>query len=148
MRPIPFARDDVLQAVAIHIHQLKGVQFGKADAVLVGNALLLGVKDDVWLEGGSFALADLFIPDQSESVRCETGDDVVHSVAVHIVSVHLRAAVRVRVEGKRVELPHRIAGQRFRLFPPAVLFHQVLAAIAIHVAHAHPVRESLVFVVR
>ena len=91
------------------------------------------------------ALAVLLVPRQAEPVRGEAGDDVVEAVAVHVVGVHLRAAGAQRLLVKR---PDRIARERRGLFPPAVLLQQVGAAVAVHVAHAHAVREVAVFVVR
>ena len=77
-------------------------------------------------------------------MRGDAGDDIVQAVAVHVAGIHLRAA---GAELERMKRPHRIARERLRLFPPAVLFQQVRATVAIHVAHAHAVGEFAILVV-
>ena len=77
----------------------------------VGALLVLGI-----------VFFDLLIPDQTVTVRSETGDHVVQAVTIHVIDIHLSATVRVRVERELVVIPNRIAGERLRLLPPAVLF--------------------------
>ena len=143
VRPEALAGDDVLQAVAVHVDEVDGVQLGELHAVLVLLRSLFMMMCSRNLISLAFAI--LLVPRQAEAVRGERGDHVVEAVAVHVVGVHLRAAAAHRLLVKR---PDRIARERGGLFPPAVLLEQVLPAVAVHVAHAHAVREVAVFVVR
>src|SRR5262245_38498733 len=76
-------------------------------------------------------------------MRREAGDDVVQAVAVHVVGKHLRAASGR--EWHLVLLPNWITGEGRRLFPPAVLLHDVELAVAIHVTVAVAVVEPVPF---
>ena len=103
VRPEALAGDDVLQPVAVHVHQLDGVQLRESDAVAVLAGFL--VHEDVGLElnlAVGIALLELLIPREAVAVRRERGDDVRQAVAVHVIGIHLRAA---RGEEGLVELP-------------------------------------------
>src|ERR1035441_4655225 len=80
--------------------------------------------------------ANLLKPSQSVAMRIQAADDVVESVAIHVVGIHLRAAAICFRKFKRMKFPDGIAGQRGRLLPPAILFENVRASVAIHIAHA------------
>ena len=44
-----------------------------------------------------------------------------------------------------MKLPHFVLGGGSRLLPPTILFEDVWPAVAVHVADAHAVRETIVF---
>src|SRR4030095_5746917 len=75
-------------------------------------------------------------------MRGQTGDDIVKTVTVDIIGVHLRAA---RAEIHLVLLPCRIAGERCRLLPPSVLLENVFAAVAVHIAVSIAMIEPMPF---
>ena len=148
--PEAFAGDDVFQAIAVDVHEIYRVKLREAHAIIVERRRRVAFLrlHDVVLGEEDFAVAiallELLEPREAVAVRREAGDHVVQSVAVHVVGVHLRAAVRRR-EGNLVLLPHRIARQRLRLLPPTVLLHDVQLAVAIHVAKAVAVIEPMPF---
>ena len=139
VRPEAFAGDEVLQPVAVQVHQLDRVELREGDAEAVLARLL--VHEDVGAElgaaGGVLGL-ELLIPSEAVAVRRERGDDVVQPVAVHIVGEHLRAA---RGEEGFVKLPHRVANERRGLLEPAAATEQVHAPIPIHIPDAQAVGE-------
>ena len=147
VRPETFAGDDVLQAVAIHVDEIDRMDLGELHAVAVLARLF--VDEDVLgeLDLAVFLLRQLFIPGEAETMRRKAGDDVVPPVAVHIIGIHLRAAVG-RGEGELVLLPNRISGQRRGLFPPTVFFQQVHLPVTVHITDAEAMGELMVFVVR
>src|SRR5690348_14853308 len=73
-------------------------------------------------------------------MRLERGDDVGEAVAVDVVGVHLGAAF-AEVDG--VEGPLGVVSEARGLLPPAACFEQVDAAVAVDVAVAETVRETL-----
>ena len=69
----------------------------------------------------------------------EARDHVIEPVAIDVADVHL-GAPRAG-EGEGVEGPQRLALERRRLLPPAVLLEDVDLAVAIDITNAHAVRE-------
>ena len=118
----------VLPAALIWWPQLKQRSIGRALAIRLGwvtAALVIG------------AVSLLLEPREAPLVRFQAGDDVGAFVAVNILDQHLRAAFTKIL---RVELPHRIASQRRRLFPPAFTQQNVDATIAVQITLADAVR--------
>src|SRR5678815_2924173 len=72
MRPKAFARDDVLESVAVHVDERERVRLGKLHAVFVR----LITHDEVLAKGRLVALAYLLEPRQTEGVRGETRDHI------------------------------------------------------------------------
>ena len=85
-------------------------------------------------------------PGQTVGVGRLARDDVVVAVPVDVINEHLRAAGF----GERhlMECPELCLGIRGRLLIPAILLQNVLAAVAVHIAHAHSVGIALVAAVR
>ena len=71
-----------------------------------------------WRKTVTGPLADLLVPGEAEVVGGQAGDDVVVAVAVHVVGVHLGAAVGVGELGL-VERPGGVLGVGLRLLEPA-----------------------------
>ena len=139
VRPDAFAGDDVLQPIAIHVHQFDRVELRKGHAVAAFARFL--VHENVRLElnlAARVALLELLVPREAVAVRCERGDDVRQAVAVHVVGVHLRAGGG---EKGLVKFPHRIARERRGLLEPAAAANQIRAAVPVHIAHAEAVRK-------
>ena len=130
--PAALAADDVGQAVAVHVAELDRMDL--AEALAVGVVFLGLAEDDVLLEG---AVGVLFEPGQAVAVGLDARDDVVTSVLVHVVDVHL-GATDTEIGG--VELPVGVLGNIGGLFIPAVGFEDVHAAVAVDVAGAVAVR--------
>lgn len=82
MRPKTFSGHDIFKSIAVYVQQVEGVQFRKAHAVFIGDALLFRAENDVLFEAAFAIGANLFIPPQPKSMRVLAGDDVVQSVAV------------------------------------------------------------------
>src|ERR1043166_2315531 len=78
----------------------------------------------------------LLEPRQPVAVCLNARDDIVEAVTVHVIDIHLRAAV---AEVHRVLDPIATRG----LFPPRLGFQHVRFTVAIHIAEAHAVREAL-----
>ena len=88
---------------------------------------------------------DLLEPSQTETMGSQTGDDIVESVSIDIVGIHLRPTAAKR---RIVMHPFRIALQRGGLFIPAILLQEVKFSIAIHIADAHAMGEIAVVFIR
>ncbi len=131
MRPKAFAGDDVFKAVTVHINQVQRVELSKGDAITIGCGTF--IQNGVLAETDLAILLDLFVPRKAVAVSVNARDDVVEAIAVDIIDIHLRAATGERI---RVFDPDGIAGERERLFPPAVFFNDVHASITIDVADA------------
>ena len=138
MGPPAFASDDVLDAVVIHIDEVDGVELGEFDAVFV--ALGLVGHDDVLFEGDFAILGNVLVPGEAEAVGSKAGEDVVIAVAIEIIGVHLGTAGAAELE---VVFFPGVAGKFGGLFPPAIFFEDIHAAVAVDVAVAHAVGEFL-----
>ncbi len=112
---------------------------GELDAIAVFGGVF--VQNQVFAEGDVAVLLDLFVPGQPVAMGADGGDDVVQAVAIDIIDDHLGAAV-AKVEG--VLDPDRVALEGCGLLPPAVLFEDIDAAIAVDIAAAQAVRVTLV----
>lgn len=151
VRPEALAGDDVLEAVAIDVHQGDGVGFGKGDTVRVGAAV--GVEDQMAFEldfaVGALA-GQLLIPGEAEAVWIEAGDDVGEAVAIDIINIHLGTApgrrLRLRREGVGMKFPERVTFEGGGLLEPAGPDEDIVAAIGIDVAEAEAVEEFVVAV--
>jgi hypothetical protein len=88
MRAFALAGDDVLQTVTIHIRQVDRVQLGEGDTVF----RFLGAR--VHQQMLHETCVRLLEPRQSPTVRLQTGDHVVVTIAVDVVGEHLRASIR------------------------------------------------------
>ena len=90
MGKVTFAGDKVLHAVAIHVHEVDGVQLTELDPV----ELLLGIltEDLVFLEGDFIALLDVLEPGETVAVGLDRSEDVIVAVVVKIVGIHLGTA--------------------------------------------------------
>src|SRR5262245_942660 len=109
MRPKAFAGDDILESIAVQIHEFDRVQLGKSDTVTVFIRFL--IHENVALKLGMtlcVLFAELLVPGQPITVRRNAGDYIVQTVAVDIVSVHLRAAAGT--ERRRMPRPLRRRG--------------------------------------
>ena len=142
MCPETLAGHDVLESVAIDVHQINAMELAELHAVGVLRDLL--VHDDVLLEVNLRADLRLLIPGQSIPVGREAGDHIIQPIAVHVVGIHLRAA---QAEGNSVVLPHRVTSKRGRLLPPTILFEQIHTAVAVDVTHTETVGEPVVLLV-
>ena len=135
MRPVTFAGDDILEAVAVDIDQLHCMKLRKLDAVEI--LLRLVGKNSVLDKIDRPILLHLLKPGEPEGMAIEAGDHIVVAVAIDIVGMDLRPAV---AELESVFLPERgrCAGCRFgcRLLPPAFCHEQVSAFVAIDIPHA------------
>src|SRR5215831_17303168 len=87
---------------------------------------------------------ELLVPHQTIAMRRKARDHIVQSIAIYVVGIHLRAALRKR---ELVECPYWIAVQRRWLFPPAVFLEQIHASVAVYVTYSHTVGELAVIVV-
>ena len=105
-----------------------------AEAPAVGVVFLGLAEDDVLGEGG---VGVLFEPRESIAVGFDARDDVVTTVLVHVVDMHLGSAY---AEGRLMELPCAGGGEVLGLFIPTVGFEDVHAAVAVDVAGAVAVR--------
>src|SRR5688572_17638272 len=143
--PPTFAGKKIEEAVTIEVGERHGVRLRELNA---GNLFIaLGRGDDVGSERDrAVRAARLLEPTDAVAMRVDGGDHVGEVVAVDVVSKHLRSAAGVRGgagEGKFVQLPDGIAGERRGLFPPAILFEDVVATVAVDVAEAQTVRVTL-----
>src|SRR5262245_59947243 len=88
-------------------------------------------------EGDRPARVELVLePGDAPAMRVLGRDDVVPAVAINVVHEDLRAAAIV-AEGERVLFPERAGGRSLRgLFPPALVEHEVGAAVAVDVTDA------------
>ena len=93
-----------------------------------------------WL--GIGVRADLLVPGEAEVVCGQACDDVVVTVAVHVVGVHFSAAVGVGERGG-VERPGDFERFVGGLFEPAVGRDDVHAAVAADVAGTQAVAEAV-----
>ena len=90
-------------------------------------------------EGG---VGVLFEPGEAIAVGLDARDDVITAVFVHVVDIHLGAAL---AEVGLVELPRAGGGEVLGLFVPAVGFEDIHAAIAVNVTRAVAVRVLVDF---
>ncbi len=130
VRPVGFAGDDVLEAVAIDIGQVHRMQFAEDEAIRVLRGAVS--HDQVLAEDNLVAIAKLFVPGEAEVVSREAGDHVVIAVAIDVVSIHLGPARPG--EANLVQRPERIARQVRRLLEPAVLRDQIDPPVAVDIA--------------
>jgi hypothetical protein len=93
VRVIRASGDDVLQPVAVHVHQVQRVQFAEQHAILVLRRMRS--HDEVLLELDFVAVFHLLVPGETVIVSGEAGDDIVIAVAIDVVGVHLGAAVGI-----------------------------------------------------
>src|SRR5439155_21773544 len=91
MRPKPFAGNDVLDAVAIDIDEIERVKLSELDAIFILAREL--VHEGVLLEGDLVALTNLLELGHTILMGLEAGDHIVEPVAVHVIDIHLRAAL-------------------------------------------------------
>lgn len=112
-----------------------------AKALAVGVIFLGLAEDDMFLEGAVFVL---FEPGESVAVGLDARDDVITAVFVHVVHVHLGAAL---AEVGRVELPVGVLRGVGGLLVPAIRFKDVDTPIAVDVAGAVAVRVPEDFLV-
>ena len=136
--PESLAGDDVVEAVAVDIGDVDGVDLGEDGAVRAVGGFLTGDRPVVERPAAVGALL-LLPPTQAVAMGGETRDHVVESVAIDVANVHLGAPGAG--EGDGVEGPQRVAGKRRGLLPPAVLLEDVRLAVAVDITNAHAVRE-------
>src|SRR5690606_12383991 len=122
-------------SVAVDVDQVHRMQFGKLYAVLV--VLRTFTHNQPPLER---AIGKLAVPGQSKAMRSKARNDVVASIAVNVVGVHLRAAWSA--ECHLVLFPARIPSQRWRLLPPSALFENIEPPVFVEVTRSHPVCEA------
>ena len=144
--PVALARDQVLDAVAVHVDQSHGVGLRERDRVLagLGRRARSRIHDGVRDERDLAVTRDLLEPVEPVPVSLRCSDDVVIPVAVEVVREHLRPAGAVRREIVGVLLPEATLGVARGVLPPAASLEDVLPAVAIDVPHAHAVGEALV----
>src|SRR5665213_141414 len=133
---IALAGDDVLEAVAVNVHEVDGVHLGDLHALRVFGFVV--ADDDVLLEAAVFLLLE---PGQAVAVGFDAGDNVGPAIAVDVIGEHLRAAA---AEVGGVKRPLRVAAQVGGLLVPAVMNHEIVFPVPIYVAEAHAVGESLI----
>src|SRR5438270_56543 len=96
MGPKTFAGDDVCEAVAIDVGEYHGMVLREDDSVLVGigPCVLFGqfIENEVLLEGDLVLALDLLVPREPIAMGIKAGDDVIETVAIHVVGVHLGTA--------------------------------------------------------
>ena len=87
VRPVSLPRHNVFQSVAVHIVQSHRMELGEKDAVRT--FFWLFTHDQMFDERRLVSLTCLLVPCQPESVRLQTGDDIVVTIAIDIISKHV-----------------------------------------------------------
>ena len=139
VRPVCLSGDDVLQSVAVHVHQRDRVRLGEEDAVRTLFSFV--ADDDVLLERDRIAIFRLLEPREAIRVSRQTRDDVVVAVTIHVVSEHVGSTRPGELE--LVTRPERIAFDRLRLLVPAPFPDHVLPTVTIDVADTEAVSERV-----
>src|SRR5438105_291551 len=93
-----------------------------------GNAILIrpgvSIENKMLLKSDLSTVFDLLIPGQPVSMRIDARDNIIQTVSIHIIDQHLRATLTA-AKLEWVMFPDRIASQRLRLLPPAILVQNV-----------------------
>ena len=109
-----------------------------------GIQIRLDRKDHVLLPSDvALGVANLLVPNQAVPVAVPCGDDVAQPVAVDVVDEHLGGLVG-EVEGMPAPRLARLG--MGRLLPPAAALDDVDSAVAVDVAAAQSVRETLIII--
>src|SRR5262249_49085573 len=137
MRPPALAGYEVFQAVAVDVHAVHGMRFGQEIA-----------EQHLALEDRLGLVAALQVGPDAELVR-RAADDVGPAITVDVVGEHVGAGLSKGEilflaidEANRVELPGFVL-DRGRLLPPAAGANDIELAVAVEIADAQAVRESL-----
>ena len=138
MGEVSFPGDHIHDAVSIDVCKIDGMEL--AEIHTLGIFLRLGSEDSVGLKfdltAGIPAL--IFEPEESVAMREFRAENIIVPIAVEIIGEHLRASRAAELHLVLRPFETRVLG----LFPPAIFFQQVDAAIAIHIAIAQAVREA------
>src|SRR5437588_4880287 len=127
MRKDALSRDYVRNTVAIEIAKGHAMQLGKGHISGIFRRKI--AHNGMLYEGnGAVLVALLLEPCESPSVSVKSRDDVVQTVAVHVINTHLGAA---DAEGCRMICPRLLRGTLRRMFPPSTGGYDVHAAITV-----------------
>ena len=127
MRPIGLPCHNVLQAVTIDICELERVHFREHQSVLI--FIRLFAHDQVLDKTPFTRRLDLLIPSKPILMSREACDDVLVSIPIDVVGVHVRPARAGKWDGEKFPFIPFCLG----LLVPAVFAQNVRAAIAIDV---------------
>src|SRR4030095_8510678 len=100
---------------SIHIDQRQGMALRELDSILVW--LGVGIENQMLPKGDLPVFSYLLKPSQAVPVRSQAGYDVVKTVPINVINLHL-GATRAKIYS--VFNPNWIVRQRVRLFPPTI----------------------------
>src|SRR5207253_1783527 len=128
-------RDCVRNTVAIEIAKGHAMQLGKGHISGIFRRKI--AHNGMLYEGnGAVLVALLLEPCESPSVSVKSRDDVVQTVAVHVINTHLGAS---GAEGCGMIGPRLLRGALRRMFPPSTGRYDVHAAVTVDISHTHAV---------
>ena len=116
VRPETFTNHKISEPVSIKVGDIKGVRLRELNTITV--LLWLSIYEAMHFErNGSVASLDMFEPGDTEPMRGDCCDNVVVTVAIHVVDEHLRT---IKFKGPGVMFPHGVVFDRLWLFPPSL----------------------------